>query len=83
MPVRSLVCGLCLERDGVVSQRVVEQACTNDKTGAQFRAFVCVNCLKAGRLTRATCRTFVPFIGQGAPAPARDPVRRIPSSDAR
>jgi hypothetical protein len=56
----SLACKLCLEGDGRVSTAVVQHRCTNARTGVHFMAFVCVRCLEAGRVTRVTCRTFIP-----------------------
>jgi hypothetical protein len=55
-----MVCKPCLEGDGSISTAVVEHRCTNPRTGKAFTAFVCVRCLDAGRVTRVTCRTFIP-----------------------
>jgi hypothetical protein len=55
----SLVFRPCLEADGRVSTAVVEHRCANERTGRDFTAFVC---LEAGRVTRVTCRTFVPSL---------------------
>jgi hypothetical protein len=54
-----LMCKICLERDGTVSDAVVEHCCTNDQTGRQFTAYVCKRCLHLRRETRVTCRSFV------------------------
>jgi hypothetical protein len=51
-------CRVCLERDGAESTSVVEHRCTDERTGKHFTANVCARCLKAGRETRVTCRTF-------------------------
>ena len=51
-------CRVCLERDGAESTSVVEHRCTDERTGKGFTANVCARCLKAGRETRVTCRTF-------------------------
>jgi hypothetical protein len=53
------VCRICLELDGVPTSSVTLNQCTNDRTGQRFDAYVCGRCLKAGRETRVTCRTFV------------------------
>jgi hypothetical protein len=54
-----LICKLCFEKDRVATTSVVEHRCTNDRTGGVFTAFVCARCLRAGRETRVTCRTFI------------------------
>jgi hypothetical protein len=56
--IRTFLCQVCLERDGVESASVVEHRCTDERTGKHFTANVCACCLKAGRDTRVTCRTF-------------------------
>jgi len=53
-----LICKVCLELDGTLSEAVVEHVCTNQQTGKQFSANVCEPCLRAGRETRVTCSTF-------------------------
>jgi hypothetical protein len=55
----TLLCRICFERDGVVSDTVVEHQCTNEHTGKQFLAHVCERCLDKGQETRVTCRTFL------------------------
>jgi hypothetical protein len=52
------LCRVCVERDGIESASVVEHRCTDERTGKHFTANVCACCLKAGRETRVTCRTF-------------------------
>jgi hypothetical protein len=52
------LCRVCIERDGIESASVVEHRCTDERTGKHFTANVCARCLKAGRETRVTCRTF-------------------------
>jgi hypothetical protein len=56
--IRTILCQVCLERDGVESTSVVEHVCVDERSGKHFTANVCVRCLKAGRQTRVTCRTF-------------------------
>lgn len=67
---RPLVCGVCLEADGVESAAVVEHRCTNEHTGKDFTAHVCARCLKAGRETRVTCRSFTRRLLQKTPTRA-------------
>jgi hypothetical protein len=55
-----LICKVCREDCGTVSDRVVKHLCTNVHTGKQFTAYVCERCLDSGRETRVTCRTFIP-----------------------
>jgi hypothetical protein len=52
------LCRVCAERDGIESASAVEHRCTDERTGKQFTANVCARCLKTGRETRVTCRTF-------------------------
>ena len=56
--IRTFLCQVCLERDGVESTSVVEHRCTDERTGKHFTANVCARCLEADRETRVTCRTF-------------------------
>ena len=53
------ICKLCAELDGISSSTIVAYDCTNRHTGKHFSAYVCKNCLDAGRETRVTCRSFV------------------------
>jgi hypothetical protein len=52
------LCRVCTERDGIEATSVVEDRCTDERTGKHFTANVCARCLEAGRETRVTCRTF-------------------------
>jgi hypothetical protein len=65
----SFICKLCFERDGIATDAIVEHRCTNERSGAQFTAFVCERCLDWGRETRVTCRTFVPPVFAVKPRP--------------
>lgn len=52
------VCSTCLDVDGVETNQVAEQLVTNNLTGAQFLAFVCLRCFSLRRITRVTCKNF-------------------------
>ena len=54
-----MICKICLERDGIFSEAVVEHVSVNERTGEQFSAHVCERCLDKGKETRVTCRTFL------------------------
>jgi hypothetical protein len=58
MMIGTFACRVCLDHDGVKTASVVEHLCLDERSGKQFTAIVCARCLKAGRETRVTCRTF-------------------------
>jgi hypothetical protein len=58
-----MICKVCLEREGIYSEAVMEHKCTNERTGKRFSAHVCERCLEKGRETRVTCRTFIEMRG--------------------
>lgn len=70
----TLICKVCVKKDGVASAAVVEHLCTNPTTGKQFKTYVCKQCLEAGRETRVTCQT---FMAVSASVTTADSVNRI------
>ncbi len=53
-----MYCRVCFDRDGSFNSKTVQVMCTNEKTGVQFKAWICEICRSLGFETRVTCRTF-------------------------
>ncbi|EFI53559.1 hypothetical protein AfiDRAFT_1546 [Afipia sp. 1NLS2] len=47
-----MYCRVCFDRDGSFNSKTVQVMCTNEKTGVQFKAWICEGCQSLGYETR-------------------------------